>query len=953
MKARIFRTVAVAAMLVCCTASAQTLDSLWALSYAVPSSNQYVCAMTRTLDDGNVAVSSMSTLQASDCLRVVKVDRLGNMVWSRFHSLPYGVSVSNVVMLADGFLILGNEYDDQGTRIWGLKLNAYGLVQWARIYEASLSTPVLAGVVPTSDGYLLVAQSFVNYTSDTLYVTQVDRFGEYAGSFRILLQGVVRNSLLVAKAPGDGLAVYGGQYVTGQYNDFLLITDGLLQPVAYRALDPIFNNAGFATLGTGSYIVGWTTVASQGGSEDFGFSRFSEIGDFLGTHSVGTGADEALVKIVPATDGGFMLVGNRQADANHTSDLQIFRCNQDGELISSLTIGSDLSETAVDACLTESAELVIAGTAINTESNASLWIARTGTPPIRPEVTRMEFGETQTLTVVQRDVILFNTTNSTQRIHTVWVPEGFRCLTDLPLVISPHFSATLTVRFQPHYTGEFSGYMTLFHQADARPVEIFTHGNSVDDIMTDWSRTYGDYQPQQARVVRQTSDGGFILGGATTPPGQGNGDFMVVRTDSVGSPLWQRVYGGHNDEECRDILCADDGGFLLAGKTASYGAGGGDFWLVKIGPNGALQWSETYGGTQSEQCQSIIQSSDGGYLLSGATMSFGAGGWDFWLVKADQLGTMEWSRTFGGLNYEGCQGGNSHDGCQRAIECSNGDFLLAGWTSSFQGGVADGLLIRTSAAGDSLWSLTLGGEGHDTLYTVLEATDGSFVAAGYTRLTPQSSRDFWWVSVTPEGTIMYDRTYGGAGDEVCWSMVQTSDDGFVLAGTGPGIESDDTEFHIKKVNLWGDLEWERTVGGPDRDGCRSVVETRDGGLAAAGYTFSFGAGASDFWLVKLVYEDLEALPLEPALPERVSLHPAYPNPFNATTTIGFELPGSGMVDLAIFDLLGRRVATLSSEVRPAGIHHVQWTAENVASGIYFARLQAAQQISTQKVVLLK
>lgn len=154
-----------------------------------------------------------------------------------------------------------------------------------------------------------------------------------------------------------------------------------------------------------------------------------------------------------------------------------------------------------------------------------------------------------------------------------------------------------------------------------------------------WSKTYGGTGSDTGTGdTVQTSDGGYAISGDTNSSGTGGSDFWLIKTDSDGNAQWNETYGGAFDEVSGGMCLTSDGGFAIAGGTYSFGAGGEDFYLVKTDSAGNMQWNQTYGGTGLENGYALLQSSDGGYLLTGTTQSFGAGGNDIWLVKTDALG---------------------------------------------------------------------------------------------------------------------------------------------------------------------------------------------------------------------------------------------------------------------------------------------------------------------------
>jgi hypothetical protein len=193
----------------------------------------------------------------------------------------------------------------------------------------------------------------------------------------------------------------------------------------------------------------------------------------------------------------------------------------------------------------------------------------------------------------------------------------------------------------------------------------------------DWSQTYGGSDDDYAYSVLQTSDGGYALAGYTDSSGAGGFDFYLIKSNSAGSTNWTKTYGGAGDDLAYSLIQTSDGGYALAGYTSSSGAGYYDFYLVKTDLSGNLQWSKTYGGAGDDEAHSVIQTSDGGYALAGWTDSFGGSGYDFYLVKTDPSGSMLWNRTYG-------VAGNNE--AYSVIQTADGGYALAGYTDYFGAG---------------------------------------------------------------------------------------------------------------------------------------------------------------------------------------------------------------------------------------------------------------------------
>jgi uncharacterized delta-60 repeat protein len=307
--------------------------------------------------------------------------------------------------------------------------------------------------------------------------------------------------------------------------------------------------------------------------------------------------------------------------------------------------------------------------------------------------------------------------------------------------------------------------------------------------------------------------------------------------------LWSRIYEGDADDVYESVQQLSDGGYILGGTTESSGAGLEDFWLVKMNSDGYPNFAHTFGGSTVDQCQYAQQTADGGYMLAGYTYSFSGqpAYCDFWLLKTNADGDSVWSRAFGGDNLEACYG---------AQQTTDYGYILAGLTVSYGAGLADFWLVKTNANGDSLWSRTFGGDRNDRCYSVQQTADGGYILAGETSSYGTGDADFWLVKTNTNGDSLWSRTFGGAGWEECHCVRQTSDGGYILAGLTESFGAGQVDFWLVKTNVNGDSIWSRTFGGSDWEECFSVQQTADGGYILGGRTFSFGSGISDFWLVR-------------------------------------------------------------------------------------------------------
>jgi hypothetical protein len=355
----------------------------------------------------------------------------------------------------------------------------------------------------------------------------------------------------------------------------------------------------------------------------------------------------------------------------------------------------------------------------------------------------------------------------------------------------------------------------------------------------EWTRTLGGPGVDVGYGVEQTADGGYVIVGRTESYGAGANDVWLVRVDAFGDTVWTRTFGGPGDDWGRAVDQTSDGGFVVAGWTESFGAGGADVWLIKTDAGGNVVWDRTFGGADHDMGYSVHQTRDGGYVLAGFTRSRGAGEDDVWLIKTDADGDSVWTRTFGGA---GADVGSS------VQQTQEGGYVIAGLTQ-LSGGTCAGCLICTDSLGDVAWNRAYGSSGIDEGTSVWQTLDGGYIATGSTD-EGAGSGDVWLVKTGPDGVVEWTRTFGGSETDWGYCVQQTSDEGYVVVGGTWSYGAGDEDMWLIKTNANGDTVWTRTFGGASGDEAAAVQQTPDGGFVVVGTTHSFGAGSCDVWVVK-------------------------------------------------------------------------------------------------------
>lgn len=361
-------------------------------------------------------------------------------------------------------------------------------------------------------------------------------------------------------------------------------------------------------------------------------------------------------------------------------------------------------------------------------------------------------------------------------------------------------------------------------------------------VRPSWAKTYGGAGSEMGNTVQATSDGGYVVAERTDSFGAGMADAWVIRLNADGDIVWQKAFGGAGNEFARSVRQTSDGGFVVLGYTNSFGAGGFDVWLLRLDSGGAILWQKTYGGASSDFGHSVQQTGDGGFILAGVTSSFGAGSSDAWLIKTDVDGNVTWQKAYGGA---------SGDSAFSVQSLSGGGYVLGGSTNSFGSGLSDGWVLRVDDAGVPVMQKCFGTTANEVFQSVRETPDGGLVAAGHGIAFGFGGWDVWVMRLASDDSVSWQKAYGGAALDQAFSLQPTPDGGCITAGFTVSFGSGLNDVWVLKLAGDGTVEWQKAYGGIGNDHGVSVIQTSGGGFAVAGRTDSFGSGGWDLWMVKM------------------------------------------------------------------------------------------------------
>lgn len=486
-----------------------------------------------------------------------------------------------------------------------------------------------------------------------------------------------------------------------------------------------------------------------------------------------------------------------------------------------------------------------------------------------------------------------------------------------------------------------------------------------------WQNTIGGNGTDGAEDVVVCSDGGFLLVGWSnsgisadkTEDPRGGLDYWLVKVNSNGVVQWDKTIGGSLNDEASKVIQTQDGGFAIIGRSSSdisgekteNSQGLADYWIVKVNETGTIQWQNTIGGNDWENAEVIIQTTDGGYLVGGNSLSNISGDktedsngeMDIWILKLNSNGDIVWQNTIGG---------SGSDTCRSIRQTNDGGYIIAATSNSgISGdktenslGGTDYWILKLDGNGNIAWQNTIGGNGFETA-TDVQQTNGGYVVTGYSDTDVNGDKtdptngggDYWVLKLDNSGqNILWQNSLGGSDGDFSDNITETADGFFIVGGSsGSEISGDKTEPNVSGADMWalkltssGDVVWDKTLGSfADNDEPARVYPTNDNGViyfssaswqifgdkTEEGVEMSF-----DYWLIKLEGQPLSVV-------ESNSLqYSVYPNPTDDVVRINLSKNFSELTT-AVFDTNGRKVFDRSYNNRssielslplPAGVY---------------------------------
>ncbi|MBC8047954.1 MAG: hypothetical protein H7Y00_14245, partial [Fimbriimonadaceae bacterium] len=814
-------------------------------------------AIEQTLDDGYIiaAISYSNDVDVSGHhgpagvnpdFWIVKTDSLANIQWQKSLGGINWESVADLCLTSDsGYVVTGYLQEDASSSIWVVKLNFLGIVQWQYQYGGSSDDEATAIEHTIDGGYIICGYSL----SDD---------GDLTGNF-----GSYDYWLLKLNNEGEleWQKNYGGSNLDRAYDVKQTVDGGFI--ICGHSLSDDFD------------------VSGNFGSYDIWILKVNSLGDIEWQKNYGGTSTEEAFSVQKFSDGNYIIAGYTYSNdidvsGNHklpedewySNDMWLLKLSGDGDIIWQKCLGGSEHEEAHEILVNDAGEYIIAGKTNSADFDISnnetydedFWVVRTDS---------------------MGNILSEKCIGGSQE--------------------DASYSATLTS----------DGYTVIG--------ETYSDDGDVEDLIGEYDVLIAKFSNQYIFYADVDVDGfgdaSFYVYADTIPYGYDNDSLDCNDTDISINPLAidnvcdgidkncdgvidnfspdivesYHHYGGSNYDWVASFNIFQqtlDSGYILMSATNSNDfdvsglhnefGGGNDYWLVKLDSNMNIQWQKCLGGSDSEFPYSVCQTTDGGYVMNGYTISLdgdvsGLHGYDtdFWVVKLNSDGEIEWQK---------CLGGSSGETGTKITQTLDGGYIACGSSLSADGdilvnyGSYDNWVVKIDSEGNIIWEKTLGGSDVDECTDVIPVTSGGYLVVSSAESSDHDVSDnyglddFWIAKLDNSGNLIWEKNYGGTGEDDPRTAIETEDGGFIIAGVSNSNDFDISGTHgnydswVIKIDSLGNLLWQKCYGGSGNDGFSTIRKTLDGNYILGGSSTSIDGdltehmgsdGIYDGWLVKI------------------------------------------------------------------------------------------------------
>ncbi|MCW3072917.1 MAG: hypothetical protein JWO44_2807 [Bacteroidetes bacterium] len=455
--------------------------------------------------------------------------------------------------------------------------------------------------------------------------------------------------------------------------------------------------------------------------------------------------------------------------------------------------------------------------------------------------------------------------------------------------------------------------------------------------MVTFQKHYPTTYDESGKDVYPTADGGYLIAATTENTIANDLDIVVIKTNSVGDILSTKTYGGNRVDYPNNMIPTSDGNFFIVGYSNSFSSGDQNIYLLKVNQAGDTLFTRVYGGYGNEEGKEIIATSDGNYAIVGASNSVSFTNNEMSLMKIDLNGAVLWTKYYGTSQYESA----------RSVKlCPDGGFIISGKSSANPSAIASIMLVKTNPSGDTTWTKMISG-GADSYEgkSILANTDGTYTIA-IDDSSMATDSDVRIMKLDAMGGITWTKMYGGPDKDICKTIRSTTDGGYIVGAISRSFGWVNPDMWIIKLDANGDQSWSQHFGGTGHEHCYSARQTSDGGYIAVGHARSF----SSSWEIYLVKTDAAGLVGIKEF-ESDSRLAVYPNPSNGIFNVDLS-EGTEFSTFTITNTLGQTVYSENLEaLRGNQVQTMRIDLQDNERGIYFVTMQSATHSITKKLIL--
>ena len=837
------------------SSSESRAQSTWAHVYG-GSNNDQAYAIQQTADGGYIVAGWTSSSGAgNDDMSVLKLDSAGNVAWQKTYGGSGSEGAYSIQQTADGgYIVAGWTYSFGAGQndMWVLKLDSAGNFVWQKTYGGS-SYEEAYSIQQTGDGgYVVAGYTYSSGAGDAdMWVLKLDSYGNIV--WQKIYGGSGDDRAYSVQQTADGGYIVAGRsntFKAGLWDMWVLKLDSSGAVTWQKTYGASVGEFAWSVqqIADGNYIVGGFTHSFGAGNYDMLVLKLDSAGNILWQKTFGGSSNEEVFSIQHTADGGNIAAGYTMSFGAGDADMWVFKLDSSGNMVWQKNYGGSNEDQAKSIQQTADGSYIIAGfTKSFGSGNYDMWVLKLdSTGNMDPACT---FINTSSVLPSNSSLTGANTsatiaTTSISGTNTSITPATSTSTDTLMCSSPPDFSITCNPSSLTVSRGISGNSTCTITSLNGFNIAVNLGCAGLPTGVT------CSFNPNPATPPSNGSIISTLTVNVSSNIALGTYQFQVTGiSDSLSHSLnmqltvitsWAHAY---NYEEARSIQQTADGGYIVSGNTNYFGAGSTEMWVSKLDSNGNFVWQKTYGGISADSLgYSIQQTADGGYIVSGNTTSFGVGGWGIWILKLNSSGNVIWQKTYDGIN---------DDGDWSIQQTADGGYIVAGFTNSFGAGNGDMWVLKLDSLGAIAWQKTYGGNASDWAWSIQQTADGGYVVAGETWSYGADPYNIWVLKLDSSGNIVWQKIYGGIDYDEARSIRQTMDGGYIVASNTKSFGAGDWDIWVLKLDSSGNIVWQKMYGGSSDDWVWSIQHTADGGYIAAGYTKSFGAGNEDMWVLKL------------------------------------------------------------------------------------------------------